>query len=143
MANTSARDGETLSDEQKRDASDAALRSMQREYADAVRQAYGASERDGRTPSDERADVKKSPLSDAEILQLLDDWRDSMIEIVRLRDTVKAARGIIRRFVRPDNGYCTSCGGHWLYRADGRWVYEDGEHAPNCHAGQFYSRDAR
>ena len=54
--NRPARDGETLSDEQKRDASDAALRSMQREYADAVRQAYGASERDGETLSDEQVE---------------------------------------------------------------------------------------
>ena len=80
-------------------------------------------------------------LSNDEIVKLLDDWRESMIRIVALRDTVEAARGLIDRLVRPDNGCCCICGGHWLYRTDGTWKYEEGEHTPMCHARQFYFRD--
>lgn len=34
--------------------------------------------------------------------------------------------------IRPDNGRCNQCGGHWLFRTDGTYDYTEGEHTPSC-----------
>ncbi len=39
---------------------------------------------------------------------------------------------VLHELIRPDNGICNQCGGHWTYRRDGSWEYIDGEHTPDC-----------
>jgi hypothetical protein len=46
---------------------------------------------------------------------------------------VKGLRAALARFVRPSNGYCTACGGHWLFDTKGD-PRTDGEHLRDCPA---------
>lgn len=48
-------------------------------------------------------------------------------------------RHFVHKLVRPDNGYCSRCGGPWTYRDNGAWNYYDGAHTQTCDAAPIYA----
>lgn len=57
---------------------------------------------------------------------------DNLPEPVTDRRRAAVFAKILHELIRPDNGTCNQCKGHWLYRLDGSWDYLDGEHLASC-----------
>lgn len=60
---------------------------------------------------------------------------------LRARSPDDALREALSLFVRPDNGYCSACGGRWLYDLKGK-PEPHGEHRPECPALLLYPTSA-
>lgn len=89
-----------------------------------------AGERTALLAAEQKATMERALIRD--LRRQLKMEQDARVALAR---DVARLRGKLHELVRPDNGYCNQCGGHWLYRPNGSWVYTDGEHRFACIGG--------
>ncbi len=79
--------------------------------------------------ADELRDLRASIPGHANVLARIESAIRGVIAACANGDETRKA---LHALVRPDNGYCNQCRGHWLYRLDGSWHYDDGQHSTAC-----------